>query len=409
LDNPMQGKPHLPAVLAYNGCELIQWKNKWLLHCASKSFSGKLNTHLVLLAMATGNTYFDDLQCNPEVIDPPQTDDMLEVNSHVTDPAQTALKPNVTVSSSVRELLECPVCLNAMYPPIHQMDLFGFTEYEIIVTRLVLPLAAGHHSQQNFVSETVNVIGEGFCFAIVGSNGRDVCSNGHTLCSGCKPRVHNRCPTCRHELGNIRCLALEKVAASLELPCKYQSFGCMGIYPYYSKLKHESQCVYRPYNCPYAGSECTVIGDIPYLVAHLKDDHKVDMHSGITFNHRYVKSNPHEVENATWMLTVFSCFGQYFCLHFEAYQLGMAPVYIAFLRFMGDDNEAKNYSYSLEVGGNGRKMIWQGVPRSIRDSHRKVRDSCDGLIIQRNMALFFSGGDRKELKLRVTGRIWKEQ
>jgi E3 ubiquitin-protein ligase SIAH1 len=36
----------------------------------------------------------------------------------------------------------------------------------------------------------------------------------------------------------------------------------------------------------------------------LKDDHKVDMHNGSTFNHRYVKSNPHEVENATWMLTV---------------------------------------------------------------------------------------------------------
>ena len=110
-----------------------------------------------------------------------------------------------------------------------------------------------------------------------------------------------------------------------------------------------------------------------------------------------------------YLVQVFSCFGQYFCLHFEAFQLGMAPVYIAFLRFMGDDAEAKNYSYSLEVGGTGRKMIWQGVPRSIRDSHRKVRDSYDGLIIQRNMALFFSGGDRKELKLRVTGRIWKEQ
>ncbi|XP_015570745.1 E3 ubiquitin-protein ligase DIS1 isoform X2 [Ricinus communis] len=251
--------------------------------------------------MASGNPFFDDLRSKPEVIDPPPSEDMMDVGESVNDPAQTAMKPNVTVSSSVRELLECPVCLNAMYPPIHQ------------------------------------------------------CSNGHTLCSGCKPRVHNRCPTCRHEL------------------------------------------------------ECTVIGDIPYLVAHLKDDHKVDMHNGSTFNHRYVKSNPHEVENATWMLTVFSCFGQYFCLHFEAFQLGMAPVYIAFLRFMGDDNEAKNYTYSLEVGGNGRKMIWQGVPRSIRDSHRKVRDSFDGLIIQRNMALFFSGGDRKELKLRVTGRIWKEQ
>ncbi|KAH1217516.1 E3 ubiquitin-protein ligase DIS1 [Glycine max] len=305
-------------------------------------------------SMASSNLFFDDIRSKVDV-DPPQNEESTDVGELLNDPAQTALKPNGTVSSSVRELLECPVCLNAMYPPIHQ------------------------------------------------------CSNGHTICSGCKPRVHNRCPTCRHELGNIRCLALEKVAASLELPCKYQGFGCIGIYPYYSKLKHESQCAHRPYNCPYAGSECSIMGDIPYLVAHLKDDHKVDMHNGSTFNHRYVKSNPQEVENATWMLTVFSCFGQYFCLHFEAFQLGMAPVYIAFLRFMGDDDEAKNYSYSLEVGGNGRKMIWQGVPRSIRDSHRKVRDSFDGLIIQRNMALFFSGGDRKELKLRVTGRIWKEQ
>lgn len=130
------------------------------------------------------------------------------------------------------------------------------------------------------------------------------CHNGHTICSTCKVRVHNKCPTCRHELGDIRCLALEKVAESLELPCKYSSLGCPEIFPYYSKLKHEAGCNFRPYTCPYAGSECSVVGDIPYLVAHLRDDHKVDMHSGCTFNHRYVKSNPRDVENATWMLTV---------------------------------------------------------------------------------------------------------
>lgn len=130
------------------------------------------------------------------------------------------------------------------------------------------------------------------------------CPNGHTLCSDCKVRVQNCCPTCRYELGNIRCLALEKVAESLELPCIYQSLGCHDIFPYYSKLKHEQHCQFRLYNCPYAGSECSVTGDIPTLVNHLKDDHKVDMHDGCTFNHRYVKSNPHEVENATWMLTV---------------------------------------------------------------------------------------------------------
>lgn len=252
--------------------------------------------------MASSNLFFDDIRNKPEVIDPPQKEDLTDIGESVNDPSQTALKPNVTVSSSVRELLECPVCLNAMYPPIHQVcsmpfppildNLMKFYSDGILIR--FLPFDIPPPVKICWSSHWCSLLLQ--------------CSNGHTLCSGCKPRVQNRCPTCRHELGNIRCLALEKVAASLELPCKYQSFGCIGIYPYYSKLKHESQCVFRPYNCPYAGSECTVIGDIPYLVAHLKDDHKVDMHNGSTFNHRYVKSNPHEVENATWMLTVLFCF-----------------------------------------------------------------------------------------------------
>ncbi|KAL8122063.1 E3 ubiquitin-protein ligase SINAT2-like isoform X1 [Apium graveolens] len=258
-------------------------------------------------------------------------------------------------NTAVHELLDCPVCWNSMYPPISQ------------------------------------------------------CPNGHTICQSCKIQVKNICPICRQELGNIRCLALEKVAESLELPCKYKFLGCEGIFSYHNRLRHEQNCRYRPYNCPYAGAECPITGDIMFLVKHLKDDHNVDMHDGSTFNHRYVKANPHEVENATWMLTVFNCFNHQFCLHFEAFHIGMAPVYMAFLRFMGDDHDAKKFSYSLEVGGNGRKLTWQGVPRSIRDSHITVRDSLDGLCIQRNMALFFSGGDRQELKLKVAGRIWKEQ
>lgn len=130
------------------------------------------------------------------------------------------------------------------------------------------------------------------------------CPNGHTLCSKCKHRVNNRCPSCHREINNIRCLALEKIAQSLDFPCSYQSQGCHEIFPYYDRLRHEHQCKFRPYNCPYAGSDCTVTGDISTLMAHLTNDHKVDLHVGCTFNHRYVKSNPLEVQNATWMLTV---------------------------------------------------------------------------------------------------------
>ncbi|XP_020525264.1 putative E3 ubiquitin-protein ligase SINAT1 isoform X1 [Amborella trichopoda] len=307
--------------------------------------------------MASGDSDIEALKDLPDVsiLENPSFRDSLDLEGlDAKEPRSWTIKNLSSTANSIHELLECPVCMSFMFPPIHQ------------------------------------------------------CPNGHTLCSGCKARVQNRCPSCRYDLGNIRCLALEKVAASLELPCKNRNLGCPEVLPYHSKLKHESQCTYRLLSCPYAGSECTVVGDVPFLVAHLRDDHKVDMHNGSTFNHRYVKSNPHEVENAIWMLTVFNCFGHYFCLHFEAFMLGTFPVYIAFLRFMGEDDEAKDFRYVLEVGHNGRKLIWQGVPRSIRDSHRKVRDSHDGLIIQRNMALLFSG-DRKELKLRLTGKIWKEQ
>ncbi|CAF1913606.1 unnamed protein product [Brassica napus] len=132
-------------------------------------------------------------------------------------------------------------------------------------------------------------------------------------------------PTCRYELGNIRCLALEKVAESFEVSCRYQSLGCHDIFPYYRKVKHEQHCSISK----------TIIKSICIVVA-----------LSTTVN---VNSNPQEVENATWMLTVFNFFGRQFCLHFEAFQLGTAPVYMAFLRFMGDENEAKKFSYGLET------------------------------------------------------------
>lgn len=70
--------------------------------------------------MASSNPLFDDIRSKADV-DPPQNEELTGVIELVNDTAQATLKPNGTVSSSVRELLECPVCLNAMYPPIHQV------------------------------------------------------------------------------------------------------------------------------------------------------------------------------------------------------------------------------------------------------------------------------------------------
>lgn len=71
--------------------------------------------------MAPEIAYLDDTRVTPEVIDPPKNEDMVEVSEQVNDHVQHSPKPNLSDASSVRELLECPVCLNAMYPPIHQV------------------------------------------------------------------------------------------------------------------------------------------------------------------------------------------------------------------------------------------------------------------------------------------------
>ncbi|AEE75392.2 TRAF-like superfamily protein [Arabidopsis thaliana] len=195
----------------------------------------------------------------------------------------------------------------------------------------------------------------------------------------------------------------------------------------------------KPYNCPHSGAKCDVTGDIQRLLLHLRNDHNVEMSDGRSFSHRYVHHDPKHLHHATWMLTVsyitdylalflqlceflsfnpletmqlLDCCGRKFCLYFEAFHLRKTPMYMAFMQFMGDEEEAMSFSYSLQVGGNGRKLTWQGVPRSIRDSHKTVRDSQDGLIITRKLALFFSTDNNttdKELKLKVSGRVWREQ
>ncbi|XP_071697414.1 E3 ubiquitin-protein ligase SINAT2-like [Rutidosis leptorrhynchoides] len=211
------------------------------------------------------------------------------------------------------------------------------------------------------------------------------CPNGHTLCSMCITRLKSCCPVCHLKIGSIRCLALEKIAEPLELP---------------------KQPMELAYNCPYSRSECSIKGSVTHIVTHLKDDHNIvyfDMSHESVFKHSYAPFR--EKDNTTGLLCVLSRYGQQFCYQFEHFVLGAVPCYIAFIRFMGEDTQAKRFSYSLEIGGNGRRLTWEGVPRSIRDNPHEVCDSLDGLVIPQNLAKLFSDGNEQEFKVQVRGCI----
>ncbi|KAJ4428552.1 hypothetical protein ANN_24596, partial [Periplaneta americana] len=91
-------------------------------------------------------------------------------------------------------LLECPVCMDYMGPPINQ------------------------------------------------------CRRGHLVCSSCKPKLPS-CPTCRSRFTESRNLAMEKVADKLYYPCKNAHMGCIDTLRLRDKDEHEANCVFRSYRC----------------------------------------------------------------------------------------------------------------------------------------------------------------
>jgi hypothetical protein len=72
------------------------------------------------------------------------------------------------------------------------------------------------------------------------------CQMGHLVCSSCRSKL-TCCPTCRGSLGNIRNLAMEKVASNVKFPCKHSNNGCAASLVYTEKVDHEEVCEFRPY------------------------------------------------------------------------------------------------------------------------------------------------------------------
>ena len=107
-------------------------------------------------------------------VNPPNQNRVLPTPANTMPPmaAMAAAAAQPTQASDLASLFECPVCFDYVLPPILQ------------------------------------------------------CHAGHLVCSNCRPKL-TCCPTCRGQLGgNIRNLAMEKVASTVLFPCKYSSGGC---------------------------------------------------------------------------------------------------------------------------------------------------------------------------------------
>ncbi|KAL9699311.1 hypothetical protein quinque_002752 [Culex quinquefasciatus] len=206
------------------------------------------------------------------------------------------------------------------------------------------------------------------------------CQSGHLVCTSCRSKL-TCCPTCRGSLGNIRNLAMEKVASNVKFPCKHSNHGCTVSLVYTEKAEHEEACEFRPYLCPCPGASCKWQGSLDYVMPHLMMSHKsITTLQGEDIVFLATDINlPGAVD---WVM-MQSCFGHHFMLVLEK-----------------QEKEAENFAYRLELNGNRRRLTWEAMPRSIHEGVASAILNSDCLVFDTSIAQLFA--DNGNLGINVT-------
>lgn len=249
----------------------------------------------------------------------------------------------ISASSDLASLFECPVCFDYVLPPIIQ------------------------------------------------------CQSGHLVCSNCRPKL-SCCSTCRGPLGNIRNLAMEKVAETVTFPCRYNMNGCTAMMLHTEKPEHEDGCEYRPYHCPCPGASCKWSGSLDQVMAHLNQSHKTIttlQGEDIVF----LATDINLAGAVDWVM-MQSCFGHHFMLVLEKQEIDGRQHFFAIVQLIGSRKQAEHFTYRLELNGHRRRFTWEAVPRSIHEGIASAIMNSDCLVFDSNMAQLFA--DNKNLGINVT-------
>ncbi|XP_071441923.1 E3 ubiquitin-protein ligase sina-like [Hetaerina americana] len=203
--------------------------------------------------------------------------------------------PNVDLNQSLISLLECPVCLEYVFPPINQ------------------------------------------------------CKRGHLVCANCKPQL-NTCPTCRSRFNETRNLAMEQVAEKLYFPCRNHASGCKGMYLLQNKREHEANCHYRTYKC--IVSHCLWKGFQPDILGHMVEVHKKIVVYGENQVLRLkLDTCVHFTQN--WII---SAFNQVFRVNFLVSYLRSQIA--GCVQYLGPRKYACNYSYTFDISTDNRRLLY---------------------------------------------------
>lgn len=246
------------------------------------------------------------------------------------------------LNQTLISLLECPVCLEYVMPPIHQ------------------------------------------------------CKRGHIVCSSCKPQL-TQCPTCRSRFADVRSLVLEKIAEQLLYPCKNYTAGCQGKYKLQDKTDHEDNCFYRTYKCII--SQCNWKGFWQEILGHMNEVHSSIVIRGEIQVLQFNFSNPMN-SSQNWIV---SALDEIFRVNL-VYSVQRSQIF-GCVQYIGPRRSANNFMYTLEVSSRNhfykRRFLYSRVTHSDLGRLSSFYHSGDSFSLRADSANLFAEGGKLTLNLEI--------
>ena len=229
-------------------------------------------------------------------------------------------------TKDVLSLLECPVCLDHITPPIKQ------------------------------------------------------CVKGHLVCVDCFPRLHH-CPTCRSAMCDERNLAMEQVSRLLRYPCRYHPMGCKEAFPLSKKAEHERDCAYLQLKCPFHG-QCAFNGSLADVVPHLAAEHAVTpvpVQPAGTLFYRAKNFFRRNIWTLIYSWDKPSNLFRFIIKHVHSLSVGRQDncnLLIAHIQYIGPESMASRYAYQISLFDSDQRQTGPKFEGLVTSTLKPIESQC---------------------------------
>ena len=217
--------------------------------------------------------------------------------------------------------------------------------------------------------------------------------NQASLCALPAPR---KCPECRIPLGNARNLALEKIAAAIELPCTLQDRGCKVSCKYADIGQHVKTCDYRDMKCPEPG--CNWRGAPTALASHFEDTqgyHRIMIDTPRCVNGKWSSSltcrkviESGELDKDANWTRAYQADGHVFIRLVHTHRDGTLTIHVV---FAGPESMRAKYKCTVCISNDEYRSTLEGAPLyAHQDTSKATIHGALGLVLSEPMIRTFA-------------------